>query len=450
MAEKERILVVDADPDARNTLHRVLTRNGYDVRTAENGTDAIERLLAEPFGLVISDLFTNPMDGFEILSTAKKIDPATEVIFMTGQASIDTAVEAIKREAFDYLEKPVLPTVIHKRVAQALEKRRQCRPAPNPSRGAGDATAQIIGKGLEIQKIKRLVRQIALSDANVLITGESGTGKELVARAIHQASHRCDKGFFPVNCGALTDALLTNELFGHEKDAYTGATTAQPGLLEHADGGTLFLDEVGDMSVSMQSKLLRVVQERELLRVGGRKPVRIDIRIISATNKDLKQAMERGAFREDLYYRLNIVPIHMPSMEARREDIPLLADYFLKRLAEKFQRPITGFSKEAMTLLCTYHFPGNIRELENIIERAVALAGADTIDVEDLPEELRNIEVFTIDRPRSGIKSLSEMEREYILWVLDQCGHSKQRAAELLGINRVSLYRKLKKIQFCD
>jgi len=277
--------------------------------------------------------------------------------------------------------------------------------------------------------------------------GESGTGKELVARAIHQASQRSDKGFFPVNCAAFTDELLANELFGHEKDAYTGATTAKPGILEHANGGTLFLDEVGDMPLTMQSKLLRVIQERELVRVGGVKPIPIDIRLVAATNRDLKKAMRMGTFREDLYYRLNVVPMHLPSLKERKEDIPLLANFFLKRFNQRAHREIIGFSREAMALLTHYSYPGNIRELENIVERAVALVVGEMIEVDDIPEDLREIEVFTIQKNQSQIQSLAELERDYIQWVLDQCHHNKSQAAKLLGINRVSLYRKLKKSQ---
>jgi DNA-binding NtrC family response regulator len=360
---------------------------------------------------------------------------------------VDVAVEAIKKKAFHYIEKPLRPKMVRHLVSQAMEKRRLKGRIQLLEKQVSREDVQMIGKSSAILKITRLIRQVAMSDTSVLIMGESGTGKELVARAIHQASQRSDKGFFPVNCAAFADELLANELFGHEKDAYTGATTAKPGILEHAHGGTLFLDEVGDMPLTMQSKLLRVIQERELVRVGGVKPIPIDIRLVAATNRDLKKAMRLGTFREDLYYRLNVVPMHLPSLKERKEDIPLLANFFLKRFNQRAHREIIGFSREAMALLTHYSYPGNIRELENIVERAVALVVGEMIEVDDIPEDLREIEVFTVPKSQSQIQSLADLERDYIQWVLDQCHHNKSQAAKLLGINRVSLYRKLKKSQ---
>jgi DNA-binding NtrC family response regulator len=447
MTLAERILVVDDDLGARKALRRILSQDGYAVRTVGSGAEAIAAMAREPFQVVMTDLLMEPMNGLEVLSRIKKIDADTEVIMMTGYGSVDGAVEAIKNKAFHYVEKPLRPKMVRHLVSQALEKRRLKGRIQLLEKQASRKDAQIIGKSPAILKISRLIRQVAVSDSSVLIMGESGTGKELVARAIHQASQRSDKGFFPVNCAAFTDELLSNELFGHEKDAYTGATTAKPGILEHAHGGTLFFDEVGDMPLTMQSKLLRVIQERELVRVGGVKPIPIDIRLVAATNRDLKKAMRLGTFREDLYYRLNVVPMHLPSLKERREDIPLLANFFLGRFNQCAHRGIIGFSREAMALLTPYSYPGNIRELENIVERAVALATGEMIEVDDIPDDLREIEVFTIHRNQSQIQSLADLEREYIQWVLDQCHHNKSQAAELLGINRVSLYRKLKKSQ---
>ncbi len=443
-------MVIDDDPGARKALRRVLSRQGYEVRTVGDGADALALLAREPFELVIVDLLMAPVDGLEVLTRVRKMDPDTEVILMTGHGSVDAAVASIKKGAFHYVEKPLQPNMVRHLAGQALEKRRLKRRIRRLQEGGREGAVQIIGKSPAMLKIKRLIRQVAVSDANVLIMGESGTGKELVARAIHQASRRSGRGFFPVNCAAFTEELLANELFGHEKEAYTGATTARPGILEHADGGTIFFDEVGDMPLAMQSKLLRVIQERELVRVGGVKPIRIDLRIVAATNKDLKKAMRLGTFREDLYYRLNVVPLTLPSLQERKEDIALLAHHFLGRLNKDNQRKILGFSREALALLRSYNYPGNIRELENIVARAVALATGEIIEVDDLPEDLREIEVFTIRRSPGRIKSLSEMENEYIQWVLEQCGHNKSRAADLLGINRVSLYRKLKKSQISE
>ncbi len=443
-------MVVDDDPGARKALRRVLSREGYEVRTVGDGAEALALLAREPFELVIVDLLMEPVDGLEVLTRVKKMDPDTEVILMTGHGSVDAAVAAIKKGAFHYVEKPLRPNMVRHLAGQALEKRRLKGRIRRLERESREGAVRIIGKSPAMLKIKRLIRQVAVSDANVLIMGESGTGKELVARAIHQASRRSRRGFFPVNCAAFTEELLANELFGHEKEAYTGATTARPGILEHADGGTLFFDEVGDMPLAMQSKLLRVIQERELVRVGGVKPIRIDVRIVAATNKDLKKAMRLGTFREDLYYRLNVVPLTLPSLKERKEDIALLAQHFLGRLNRHNRRKILGFSREALAVLRSYNYPGNIRELENIVARAVALATGEIIEVDDLPEDLREIEVFTIRRTPGRIKSLSEMENEYIQWVLEQCGHNKSRAADLLGINRVSLYRKLKKSQISE
>jgi transcriptional regulator with PAS, ATPase and Fis domain len=286
------------------------------------------------------------------------------------------------------------------------------------------------------------------SEANVLIVGESGTGKELIARAIHNHSRRGDKRFLAFNCASFADELLANELFGHEKDAYTGATKTTPGLLESADGGTVFFDEIGDMSPSMQAKILRVVQEKELFRVGSSRPIPVDIRILSATNKDLKKLVEAGIFRQDLYFRLNVIAIKLPTLEQRKEDIPLLSMYCLKKAADPMGKHFHGFSEEAMGLLMNYSFPGNIRELENIVERAAALAQGSRIESRDLPSDLRAFETVAFRKERGTMKTLSEIEEDYIRWVLVQAGHNKTQAAKILGIDRVSLYRKLKQKEF--
>ena len=293
-----------------------------------------------------------------------------------------------------------------------------------------------------------MIERMRQSEANVLITGESGTGKELIARAIHQHSRRKNRRFLAFNCASFTDELLANELFGHDKDAFTGATKTTPGLLESADGGTVFFDEVGDMSPSMQAKILRAVQEKELFRVGSSKPIPIDIRILSATNKDLKKLVEAGIFRQDLYFRLNVISINLPTLEQRKEDIPLLSMFYLKRAARQMEKHFDGFSEEAMGLLMNYSYPGNIRELENIVERAAALAQGERIEAQDLPSDLRAFETVSFRRERGTMKTLSEIDEEYIQWVLNQTGHNKTKAAQILGIDRVSLYRKLKRLEF--
>jgi DNA-binding NtrC family response regulator len=305
----------------------------------------------------------------------------------------------------------------------------------------------IIGSSPAILEIQRLIRQIAATESNVMIFGPSGTGKELAASAIHRLSRRAQKQFLPINCASFAEDLLANELFGHEKDAFTGATTMRPGLLETTDGGTIFFDEVGDMPLSMQAKLLRVVQERELIRVGGSKPIKIDVRIISATNKDLKLAMKHGTFREDLYYRLNVVPIEMPPLAERKEDIPLLAKHFLTRFNRRCDTKIIGFSKEAIDLLCTYEYPGNVRELENLVERSASLCRTEIIDVDSLPADLKELQVVSMKKSLQEVKTLQEVERDHIEETLSRFDQNKSKAAKALGIDRVSLYRKLKKSQ---
>ncbi|HDL08210.1 MAG TPA: sigma-54-dependent Fis family transcriptional regulator [Desulfobacteraceae bacterium] len=450
MSKKERILVVDDDSGTRKALRRILGKNGFEVRTAESGKAALDILGKNQFSLVLTDLLMEPVDGFEVLSKTKKLDPDTEVIIMTGYGSISSAVEAIKKQAFHYIEKPLRSEEVRHLISQALEKRCLRLEVQNLKKQIQSGFEKIIGKSPKLLEIKRLIRQIATSDSNVLITGESGTGKELVAHAIHNLSRRSAKKFLPINCASFTDELLANELFGHEKDAYTGATSSRAGLLESADGGTIFFDEVGDMSMAMQSKLLRVIQERKLIRVGGFKPIGIDIRIVAATNKDLKKAMKAGSFREDLFYRLNVIPIHIPSLSERKEDILLLAQYFLDRFNTKSKRKISGFSKEAAEILKSYDYPGNVRELENIVERSVSLAKAELIDADDLPDDLREIELFTVKREKPYLKSIQEIENEYIEWVLEQCNHNKSQAAKILKIDRASLYRKLKRTQIKD
>jgi DNA-binding NtrC family response regulator len=370
---------------------------------------------------------------------------------MTGHASVTSAIEAIKRGAFHYLSKPLRPDEVRSLVLQAGAKRRLARrlqELESDERPRG--VDRIVGISPAIERIRRLVVQIRDSVSNVVITGESGTGKELVARAIHDCSPRRDRRFLAFNCASFTDELLANELFGHERDAFTGASSARAGLLESANGGTVFFDEVGDMSLAMQAKLLRVVQERELMRVGGTRPLPVDIRIVGATNRDLKQMVTVGTFREDLYFRLNVISIQMPTLAQRSEDIPLLAMHFLRRVSERTGQQVEGFSDEALRVLARYDYPGNVRELENIVERGAALATAGRIDVADLPPDLAEPNTRTFRYPADRLQSIEELEREYIEWVLEQVGHNKSRAAQILGINRVSLYRRLRKRQVSE
>ena len=432
-------------------LARLLRQDGWAVTQAADGTEAIEALQRQLFDVVLVDLVMDGVDGLEVLAQAKRIDSATEVVLMTGHASVASAIEAIKRGAFHYLSKPLRPDEVRSLVLQAGAKRRLARrlqELESDERPRG--VDRIVGISPAIERIRRLVVQIRDSVSNVVITGESGTGKELVARAIHDCSPRRDRRFLAFNCASFTDELLANELFGHERDAFTGASSARAGLLESANGGTVFFDEVGDMSLAMQAKLLRVVQERELMRVGGTRPLPVDIRIVGATNRDLKQMVTVGTFREDLYFRLNVISIQMPTLAQRSEDIPLLAMHFLRRVSERTGQQVEGFSDEALRVLARYDYPGNVRELENIVERGAALATAGRIDVADLPPDLAEPNTRTFRYPADRLQSIEELEREYIEWVLEQVGHNKSRAAQILGINRVSLYRRLRKRQVSE
>ncbi len=447
MGERARILVVDDDPIATKNLRRILTHDGHSVTVSQSGGAAIAELESGHFDLVLTDLVMDEIDGLDVLDRAKAVDPETEVIVITGHASVDTAISAMSRHAFHYLQKPLRTEEVRHLVERALEKRSLSAEVTTLRRIVDSADLGIIGNSPKIIALRQLIRHISRGEANVLITGKSGTGKELVASAIHKLSARAARRFLAVNCASFTEELLANELFGHEAGAFTGANRAKAGLLEAADGGTVFFDEVGDMSLAMQAKLLRAIQERQLLRVGGSTPISIDIRIIAATNKDLKKAMHIGSFREDLYFRLNVVPVQLPTLAERRDDIPLLARHFLDRFNETAPRPIAGFSDPAMKVLTSYDYPGNVRELENLVARSASLARGEMIEVRDLPEDLLELETFTFEEPVTQFKSLAEIELEYIRWVLARCDNNKSRAAEILGINRVSLYRKLRKSQ---
>jgi DNA-binding NtrC family response regulator len=441
-----RILIVDDDDLARKNLSRLLQREGFHVSTAKTGSSALERLTEGSYDLVMTDLVMEDVNGLELLSRIKNQFPDTEVILITGYASIPTAIEAIKKGAYHYLEKPIRPDEMIHLARQAIEKKRLREQVVKlEARIKGDLEEPIlIGQSRKMVDVIKLIKQIATVDCNVLITGESGTGKELAASMIHYHSPRRDKRFLAINCGGFAEELLANELFGHEKDAFTGASSARVGLLETASGGTLLLDEIGDMPPSMQVKLLRAIQEQEIIRVGGNRPIPINVRVISATNQDLKKAISADFFRQDLYYRLNVVSIDMPPLRDHRADIPLIANFFLRRFAKQFHREIKGFSEETMAALQNYYFPGNVRELENIIEHAVAMTRDDTISVMDLPSDFSEIGVFSFEQPDSQVMPLREMERKYIEWVLNQVSRNKTQAAKLLGIDRSSLWRHLK------
>ncbi len=444
--DQARILIVDDDDLARKNLARILQREGFHVSTAKSGLTALQRFSENSYDLVMTDLVMEDIDGLELLTRIKNQFQNTEIILITGYASIPTAIEAIKKGAYHYLEKPIRPAEMVNLARHAVEKKRLREQVVKlEALIKGDLEEPIlIGQSRKMVEVIKLIKQIAKVDSNVLITGESGTGKELVASMIHYHSPRRNKRFLAINCGGFTEELLANEFFGHEKDAFTGASSVKIGLLETASGGTLLLDEIGDMPPSMQVKLLRAIQEQEVIRVGGNRPIPIDVRVISATNQDLKKAVSAGLFRQDLYYRLNVVSIEIPPLRDRSADIPLLAHFFLRRFVKQFHRDIKGFSEDTMEVLRNYYFPGNVRELENIIERAVAMARDDNISVKDLPSDFSEIGVFSFEQPDPQVMPLREMERKYIQWVLNRVGRNKTQAAKLLGIDRSSLWRHLK------
>jgi DNA-binding NtrC family response regulator len=369
------------------------------------------------------------------------------VIMITGYATLDSAVEAMKNGAFYYIAKPFKLEEVRKVVKEAVHKvrlkteNRQLREQLESYQGK----VKIITQDPNTQKLLETARQIAPTDCNVLITGESGTGKELFARFIHLNSKRAEGPFFAINCGAFTEELLSNELFGHEKGAFTGANNMKKGLLEMASGGTLFMDEVTEMPPSMQVKLLRVIQEKEMLRVGGTESLKVDVRFVAATNRDIHDSMKSGAFRQDLYFRLNVVSLRIPPLSERKDDIPLLSYYFLKKYALLMKKGVTEIAEDVIALLMNYDFPGNVRELENIIERGVALTNDTAIETGHLPEDLRELNIKTFRKKEGKIPSLEEHEMTYIQWVLNEVGGNKTLAAQILGIDRVSLWRKLKK-----
>ena len=445
------IIVIDDEPITLKQLRRILEKEGCRVSAFSNPQRALEHLETAACDLVISDVRMPTMNGLALMSRVKARFPTLEVILITGYATLDGAVEATREGAFHYLEKPFTPDRLRERVKQAL-RLSQVRQAAIEGEAANKASAKtpvIIGDSPKIREVVAIIQQIAPTDCNVMITGDSGSGKELAARAIHAASRRSDGPFLAFNCGALNESLLENELFGHEKGAFTGAESRGIGLLEAASGGTLFLDEIGEMPHAMQVKLLRVLQEGELMRVGGSRPVRVDVRIVSATAVDVKAAVDGGAFRKDLYFRINIVNIKLPGLAERREDIPLLAYHILSRLNRRTGRDVHAISEKALNLLRGYAFPGNVRELENILERAVAVCQGQVIRECDLPPDLVTLKLQAYNPPEEQVMTLAELEQDYIAHLLKITGGARAKTAELLGIDRASLWRKMKKYGLC-
>jgi DNA-binding NtrC family response regulator len=446
-AEKGRILIVDDEQAAVENLAHVCRKQGYEVTTRTSGKGGIDALERNLFDVVLTDLRMEKVGGMDVLRKARELAPETAVVLITGYATLESAIEAMKEGAFHYIAKPFRLDEVRAVIRNALEVvhlKRENQHLKEQIAG-GNNGPSIITQDAIMQRLLDTARQIAATDTNILITGESGTGKELLARFIHRESDRGRQPFQAVNCGALQEELLANELFGHEKGAFTGATEARVGLVEAANGGTLFLDEIAEMSLAMQVKLLRVIQEREVQRLGSTRAIPVDIRLITATHRDLHNAVAAGRFRQDLYYRLDVVGLHLPPLVDRRDDVPLLAFYFLRKHAVRMGRSVEDIDPEAMAVLLDYDFPGNIRELENIIERGVALARSGQLTTANLPKSLLEHAVHVVREERGRLPTLAEREADYIRYVLEKYGQNRTRAAKALGIDRVSLWRKLKK-----
>lgn len=444
----ERVLVVEDEEGMREFLRILLGKERYEVVTCSSAEEAVEKIKEENFHVVITDIKMPGMDGIELLETVKRIDPLMPVIVMTGYGSMESAIEALNKGAFAYLLKQGRNEEIRQFVRKAIE----VRGLQSENRFLKQELKKkmsdrpIIGNSDKIRKIFDLIDKVAQTDSTIMIYGESGTGKELVAREIHCRSLRSNGPFVSINCGALPETLLESELFGHVRGSFTGAVRDKEGLFAVAKGGTFFLDEVGETSPAIQVKLLRVLQEREIIPVGGVKPIKVDVRLIAATNADLEKQVESGKFRADLFYRLNVIPIHIPPLRQRRDDIPLLVEHFLKTYCEAQGKPLKQVTKQAFDLLMRYDWPGNVRELENVIERAVILQEGNLIGPEDLPERIRGgTSQIKTDLVTARNLTLEELEKQYILQVLNETGWHKKKAAQILGINASTLYRKLQR-----
>jgi two-component system response regulator HydG len=450
MKENNNVLVVDDDPAHRTMLRTLLTSWGYTIIEADDGSAAIESAKNQAFDLILMDIRMIKVSGLQALREIKAHNPAIPVIMMTAYSSVETAVEALKNGAYDYLTKPLEPDELRIAIERAMDHRllREENRLLKESLGDHFDRRNIIGRSPAMVRLLETVAQVAPSEATVLIAGESGTGKEMIAGAIHFNSPRKTEPFVKINCAAITETLLESELFGHERGAFTGAHRKKEGRFRQAHGGSLFLDEISEMSLGMQVKLLRVLQEKEITRVGGEEVIEVDVRIIAATNKDLLQEMDQGRFREDLYYRLNVVTLNMPPLRERGEDIPLLAQHFMEMFVKKNNKEIKGFTPQSMDRLLRYDWPGNVRELMNTVERAVVLSSSEYLGEEDLPLIQKGLpvekEITDVDTVPSDLP-LDEVEKTTILKTLESTGGNKSEAARRLGITRRTLHKKLKK-----
>jgi len=439
--EKGKLLIVDDELSVRDSLAKWFGEEGYEVGTADSANEALTRVAVNTYDVALVDIKMRGTDGIELQRRLHEICPDMLVIIMTGYASVETAVAALKNGAYDYINKPLDPEETALLVAKALAHRRTQQENVRLKETVAEIArpSEIIGQSVAMKHIFDAIETVAPTDATVLITGESGTGKELVARAVHAGSTRRYHPLVVIHCGALTETLLESELFGHEKGAFTGAQYRKKGKFEIAEGGTVFLDEIGDISLKTQTDLLRVLQEREIVRVGGNQTIKVDFRCVAATNKNLEQLIEEGKFRPDLYYRLNVFHIELPPLRERLEDIPLLVDHFVRKFAREMNKKITRVSPAAMAILQQQPWPGNIRELENAVERAMVVAQEPELREPDFTLKSRN------ETLQSEGRSLDDVEKGHILRVLDECGGNQTRAAEVLGIDRVTLHHKLKK-----
>jgi len=450
----EKILLIDDSPDILAHLSEYLINEGYDVEASADARKAIPLIERKFYDIILTDLMMPHTDGMEVLKYVTQHSPESICMILTGYGTIKNAVEAVKLGAFDYLTKPVKMDEILITLKRALEFRDLKRENQNLKNQLKKKYKfeNIVGDSDKMHRIFETIEKVADTDSTILILGESGTGKELIAKAIHYNSYRREGPFVPVNCAAIPSELLESELFGHEKGAFTNAIRTRIGRFELASGGTVFLDEIGDMSPNLQSKLLRVLQERQFERIGGVKTVKVDIRIIAATHQDLKAEVEQGKFRQDLYYRLNVIPLQVPPLRERKSDIPLLVQHFLAHFIKTKKRRIQGIDNEVMNRLLEYHWPGNVRELENIIERIVILTNNETISIHDLPEKIpthsRDEQQVLFEIPEEGISldhAINEFEKKLILQALDKTGWIKNKAAQLLNLNRTTLIEKIKR-----
>jgi DNA-binding NtrC family response regulator len=452
MSQQPSILVIDDESGILDTLRILLKNEGFEVTTAQGGKAGLEQLKASAPDIVLTDVRMPQVTGIDVLQAVRDQDPETPVILMTAQASLQTAIQAVNQGAFYYIQKPFSNddmVAICRRAAEHRRLRAENKQLKQEiRRRERSGLAKPLGKSKLFADVMKLAEQVAPTESTVLIQGESGTGKEVIARYIHELSTRAEGPFMSLNCGALPESLLESELFGHVKGSFTGAVRDKQGLFAAAQKGTFFLDEIGEMSAATQVKLLRVLQEREAIPVGGTEAIPVDVRVVAATNRDLEEEIKRGRFRTDLYYRLNVIAIHLPPLRERRDDIPIFVDAFLKRIAKEHDEPPKRLSEAAIDAIQVYDWPGNVRELENALERAVVLTRGEIIELDAIPGKIseRKAEPLVAERPHAT-PTLDLIEQAYIQWVLQNEGGNKTRAAEVLGIDPSTLYRKLSKYE---